>query len=272
MPELVSRARDVVHIFEGEEVSAATDYFSERIRSYLDQGWSLEDHIRDVWRPALDDLAGSPRRISEEKQVSTTAVRFTLEGDRGRAFVTISFDPDGGVGGFGIERHVFEGIGNLVIMCPYERVAEMDAFYNSLLGQDRWRVPRFAFGEADEYHREPRWGDSDYPQQLHLDIFVQDLRAAESIALQGGADLLVPSADAIRPQVLRSGDCSRHRRATWSDSSAGPRRELPGIRRSLRASVLFMYARRVGRAPAPSRNSKRPQMAQVTTLPSCIAP
>jgi hypothetical protein len=190
MAELVSRARDVVHIFEGEEVSAATDYFSERIRLYLDQGWSLEDHIRDVWRPALADLAGSSRRISEEVQLSTTAVRFTLEGDRGRAFVTISFDDDGGVGGFGIERHVFEGIGNVVIMCPYERVQEMDAFYKSLLGADRWRVPRFAFGEADEYHREPRWGDPDYPQQLHFDIFVQDLPAAESIALRGGAKLL----------------------------------------------------------------------------------
>jgi hypothetical protein len=124
MTDLIPRALDVFQILESGDPSGAIDKFSERIRGYITQGWSIEDFVRDLWRPNLDDLAGSSRRVTEQTQVSPSAVLIKLDGDKGRAFVAISFDEDGGVGGFGVERQIFEGIGNVVIMCPYERVKE----------------------------------------------------------------------------------------------------------------------------------------------------
>src|SRR5437899_2700861 len=39
-------------------------------------------------------------------------------------------------------------------------------------------------------HRPPQWPDPNFPQQLHLDIWVDDIDAAESKVLRMGAQLL----------------------------------------------------------------------------------
>jgi hypothetical protein len=87
-----------------------------------------------------------------------------------------------------------------VFACPEESIRALAAFYAELLGmqfiREDWFViardgssfPRLAFGDgrADAYEP-PRWPDPDYPQQLHLDITVRDLEAAERSALRMGA-------------------------------------------------------------------------------------
>ncbi|WP_159944281.1 MULTISPECIES: VOC family protein [unclassified Nocardiopsis] len=70
-------------------------------------------------------------------------------------------------------------------------------FYSQLLGlpvtrrSRRWVVvgeewPRLAFQHAPD-HRPPDWPDPERPQQVHLDIWVEDIEAAETRALALGA-------------------------------------------------------------------------------------
>jgi catechol 2,3-dioxygenase-like lactoylglutathione lyase family enzyme len=91
-------------------------------------------------------------------------------------------------------------IRNIVFACPEESIRALAAFYAELLGmrviREDWLViardgssfPRLAFGDgpADAYEP-PRWPDPHYPQQLHLDITVRDLEAAETSARRIGA-------------------------------------------------------------------------------------
>ena len=190
MTDLVQHAQQLVECLERGDTDTAKGLLSERIQAEINQGWSLEEYIDDSWRRAPDELAGSSRRVTAADLVAPAVVMLTLEGDGGRAFVNTSFDEAAGVVGIGIDRRVFEGIANLVIMCTNDRVEEMDAFYKSILGTDAWRIPRFVFGEVDEYHRQPRWSDPDYPQQMHLEVFVQDLSTAEEVMFASGAELL----------------------------------------------------------------------------------
>jgi catechol 2,3-dioxygenase-like lactoylglutathione lyase family enzyme len=174
----------MVEALDRRDIEAATALFSERIRTYVAGGWSLEGFLDERW--ALDELAGASRRITDEDEVSSTAVRFTVEGDRGVAYVTISFDDDGGVGGLGLEREIFDGIGNLVINCPNDRLDAMRDFYAALFGEDRWRIPRLVFGEGRDYHA-PAWGDPDRPQQLHLEVGSADIAATHELLASRGA-------------------------------------------------------------------------------------
>ena len=89
-----------------------------------------------------------------------------------------------------MDGHIFEGIGTIVIACPRERREELAAFYANLLGSDRRRGPRLAFGESRSGYRPPLWPDPDAPQQLHLDFLVRDSEAAERMVLVSGATLL----------------------------------------------------------------------------------
>src|SRR5438552_2212048 len=105
------------------------------------------------------------------------------------------------------------GIRNIVIGSPMgswneekQRVEgeprQLGEFYASLLGmrvlRDDWIVvgesmttfPRLAFGDGWSDERPPRWPDPDYPAQLHLDIFVPDLNAAEAAVLELGGTRL----------------------------------------------------------------------------------
>jgi catechol 2,3-dioxygenase-like lactoylglutathione lyase family enzyme len=90
---------------------------------------------------------------------------------------------------------------NIVLDCPDTRV--LSDFYRELLGweilfadyeaDDGWVTlsadggfPRLGFQRTDDY-RPPRWPDAEYPQQLHIDVTVDDMDAAERKVLALGA-------------------------------------------------------------------------------------
>jgi catechol 2,3-dioxygenase-like lactoylglutathione lyase family enzyme len=91
-------------------------------------------------------------------------------------------------------------IRNIVFGCPDPRA--LASFYAELLGmriiREDWLViakdessfPRLAFGDGPSEYRPPRWPDPEHPQQLHLDIPVYNLQAAEELALRLGATRL----------------------------------------------------------------------------------
>jgi catechol 2,3-dioxygenase-like lactoylglutathione lyase family enzyme len=88
-------------------------------------------------------------------------------------------------------------IRNIVFGCPDPRA--LGSFYVELLGmriiREDWLViakdessfPRLAFGDGPSEYRPPRWPDPEHPQQLHLDLPVYNLEAAEELALRLGA-------------------------------------------------------------------------------------
>jgi catechol 2,3-dioxygenase-like lactoylglutathione lyase family enzyme len=103
---------------------------------------------------------------------------------------------------------------SVVIDCPDHRA--LAAFYSELLGlpvtyddggdeDGNWIViggppgayPRLAFQRAPNL-REPRWPDPDRPQQLHLDITVDDIEVAEARVLALGATRLPGGGDTFR--------------------------------------------------------------------------
>ncbi len=88
----------------------------------------------------------------------------------------------------------------LVVDCP--NPAELAYFYQQLLGMVRveespgWvtigdvdRRPSMAFQQVEEF-RAPRWPDPGFPQQLHIDVMVDDLDVSERQVLALGAALL----------------------------------------------------------------------------------
>ena len=105
-------------------------------------------------------------------------------------------------------------IRNIVIACPEGTWNEdlnrwegafrdLALFYCELLGmkiiREDWlkigkapdTYPQLAFGDGPtENYKPPRWGDPERPQQLHLEIPVNDLDAAEDFALGLGATKL----------------------------------------------------------------------------------
>jgi hypothetical protein len=115
---------------------------------------------------------------------------------------------------------VFAWIWNVQISCPggdrYEREAgTLAVLYGELLGMSRYRddgtevgygyikiarpdgkLPQIGF-ESDDSGSEPapRWPDPEYPQQMHLDITVADLDAAEAVAVSNGATRLADCGD-----------------------------------------------------------------------------
>ena len=78
------------------------------------------------------------------------------------------------------------------------------AFYSELLGlpityestdfvvvAETSRASGYAFQRAPD-HRAPRWPDPAYPQQLHLDVMVDDLIEADERVVKLGAARLAP--------------------------------------------------------------------------------
>ncbi|WP_199485987.1 VOC family protein [Micromonospora haikouensis] len=99
-----------------------------------------------------------------------------------------------------------------VVDCPDPRA--LAAFYAELLGLpvaegdsdgDEWVVlggpvgqhPRLAFQRAPDL-RPPTWPDPERPQQLHLDITVTDVEAAERAVLALGARRLDGEGEGFR--------------------------------------------------------------------------
>ena len=89
---------------------------------------------------------------------------------------------------------------HLVIDCPDP--AELAAFYSALLGQPiTYRSTDFVVVSRDEAtsglafqlapdHRPPRWPDPAHPQQMHLDVMVDDVATAGPQVLALGASRL----------------------------------------------------------------------------------
>ncbi len=91
-------------------------------------------------------------------------------------------------------------LAGIVIDCPEPRV--LAAFYEALLGARRvedsagWVTlavdgghPTFSLQRTDGF-RTPGWPCDEAPQQMHLDILVEDLDVAEKQVLSLGATLL----------------------------------------------------------------------------------
>lgn len=87
---------------------------------------------------------------------------------------------------------------SLVVDCPDPRA--LAAFYEQLLGLERvedtddWVTiehegVRIAFQRVDRFVA-PRWPDPAGPQQMHLDVVVDDLDVAQESVLELGATLL----------------------------------------------------------------------------------
>ena len=104
----------------------------------------------------------------------------------------------------------------IIIDCP--NPSALAAFYQELLGMQRvqddkdWVVigdaadrPGIAFQRAPDF-RPPRWPDPDQPQQMHIDVRVEDLDQAEQKVLALGA----PPATRRRRTVPRHADLADH--------------------------------------------------------------
>lgn len=90
-------------------------------------------------------------------------------------------------------------LGAVVLDCPDPKA--LAGFYSELLGmpvrteEDDWvtigepGAVAVSFQRAPD-HRPPRWPDPAYPQQLHLDLWVDDIEDAERRVLALGATRL----------------------------------------------------------------------------------
>ena len=137
----------MIELLDASDAAGALAMCCDQIQGYVARGWSMEDHVRKHWHGALDDLAGAPRTIVDVQQVTPARVRFTFEGPRGQGFAAVWFEADGSVGGFPVHKEFFDGISNVVITCPDERVQEMKDFYGfarrvRLLGRTTARLRR----------------------------------------------------------------------------------------------------------------------------------
>ena len=104
---------------------------------------------------------------------------------------------------------------SLVIDC--EDPDKLASFYQELLGMirvqenDEW----ISIGDADDrpamdFQRverlvRPQWPDADHPQQMHVDVLVADLDAAEAEVLRLGATSLDAGTDTFRVYTDPSG-------------------------------------------------------------------
>ncbi|MFF0340060.1 VOC family protein [Kribbella sp. NPDC004875] len=174
-PDRVAAARRWVEALERMDVPAANAV------SGLD-GWDPGPWIAGTWRPRLEEFAGSDRTLTDARQVNDHLIRVVLNGDRGQAFVSVVLDEGAKVVGTSVDPDEQDARFWVVVGCPDEREDELRAFYTKLChGQ-------VAPGEGAM--RPPRWRDGDRPTQIHLDVLVADLDAAEHAVLENGATKL----------------------------------------------------------------------------------
>ncbi|WP_165546751.1 VOC family protein [Kribbella soli] len=145
-------------------------------------GWDPGPWIAEAWRPRVDELAGSDRTVSSARQVNDQMVHVVLVGNRGQAFVSVVLDEAAKVVGTSVDADEQDGRFWVVVGCPEEREDELRAFY-SMLTDGR-------IGTGEGRMRPPRWRDPANPTQIHLDVHVADLEAAEHAVLEHGATKL----------------------------------------------------------------------------------
>lgn len=148
---------------------------------------SLEDWLRISWFPYLRQFPGFDRHIGDGWEIKKQIARFAIDGDNGRAFLTVRFDSDGRLIGLvegTREKEEGEPPTSVTIACPPDSWLAMKTFYKGLLATDP------PCREAGDPYVPPRWPDPRYPQQMHLDILVADLDASEEVALANGGTKL----------------------------------------------------------------------------------
>lgn len=181
MVDAVTSAREVLDLFDRGD--------ADGLRAAGSPGRVWEQSVKSwlqMKRAQLDELAGPEHRIVSSRLVIERIARFVVEGPRGRAYVTVRLDPAGRWDRLVIRADEREGgIPNgAVLACPADRCGELRAFYAHLVQN------RLGFGEIAEYYLPPRWPDPAYPQQMHLDILVADVFAAEEGVMTRGATKL----------------------------------------------------------------------------------
>lgn len=182
----MAQAREIFDLLDAGDAGALVPLLAPRL-----VGWDADSWIRDHWIAGLGTLLGPHRRVVSETQVSATLTRFHLEGELGTAVATVIVDDDARWFGASLKRRAPEGIANIVLQCPWNEDRDaMTALYGDLLHLDRWDVPHLVFDEGLPDDPRPRWPDPAHPQQMHLDIRVDDLAAADALVGQHGATRL----------------------------------------------------------------------------------
>lgn len=190
MSDIGSTARDFVERLErGDAESVCVSYagsLPERVADWLRRGG---------WPGFMDGIAGPDRSIVEVVSgPRLDQVAVVLDGAHRRMAVRVQFNETGQPSGFGLAEWPLESaFRNIVIGSPGGEIRlRMQRLYSELLGLEPGRLQRPVLNLRGGWSetRRPRWPDPDYPQQLHLDLFVADLEACDRIALRCGATML----------------------------------------------------------------------------------
>ncbi|MBM7787628.1 VOC family protein [Tenggerimyces flavus] len=184
MDPLLDRARVVVEALERGDVETV---YASLTAGAADWDWDAAAWIASRWRPGLDEHAGLDRAVVEVRRVSDVMVRAVFSGSVGTAFATVLFDEVGMVTGLNVSADEQDGGYGISIACERSQVESLSAFYSRLVDAP------LGFGEG--LARPPRWPDPAYPQQIHLDVLVSDLSAAEAEVLSLGATKLHDSGE-----------------------------------------------------------------------------
>jgi hypothetical protein len=179
MQRLVERAREIVEALERSDVGTVARARSGRLADWDPGLW-----IEESWMPRLGVIAGVNRRVVDGWRVHGQLARFEVVGDVGTAFVTVLLDDDG-LFGLDITREVRDGSFGIAIGCTKQQHDSLQEFWTRLVDAP--------LGFGDGAGEAPRWPDPAYPQQIHLDVVVPDLDAAEAEVLANGARRLADS-------------------------------------------------------------------------------
>lgn len=182
MVDALDRAHEMVVALEQNDPQAVRGMWSTPIVD-----WSIEDWMRDYWRAPLARIAGRDRRVVDAWRVHEQMVRCRLVGELGTAYATVLIDQDVRVFGLAVDAEVRDGDFGICVGCRRGEDEALSAFYDRLVGG------RISVGDGGD--EPPRWPDPRYPAQIHLDVFVPELRAAEAKVVELGATKLHDAGD-----------------------------------------------------------------------------
>lgn len=125
--DIVDVARRVVEALERCDTAAVRAELAERLA-----GWDPLPWIAERWRPQLDEIAGVDRRVTGARRVSEVMARVVVDGDRGRAFVSVFLEDGSRVAGLGIDSDERDGRFGIVVGCTKEQAERLEPFYRLL--------------------------------------------------------------------------------------------------------------------------------------------